>query len=221
MDKSIISKQVIKGIIFDLDGTLIDSLVDVAEFANAVLMKFGFAARNKEEYRYLAGQGAYNLMSASSRSNDKALVSQMAREFAEVYERSSGASKAYDGIEAVVSAIQARGMKVAVLSNKPEHLTKACVSKYFGNVDFAAVFGQRDGVDVKPNPALAFEIANIFGLATNEIAIVGDSKNDILTAKNGGFYAVGVTWGFRDREELTQNGADVIVDSPLELLNLL
>jgi phosphoglycolate phosphatase len=211
----------IKGVIFDLDGTLLDSLSDVADFANAVLLKFGFAQRTKEEYRYLAGQGAYNLMAASSRSGDDELVSRMAHEFTALYERSQGSSKAYDDMDVVLRALEAKAIPKAVLSNKPEYLTIACVSKYFGEFKFAAACGQREGIAVKPNPALALEIADVFGLKSSEIAIIGDSKNDILTAKNGGFYAVGVTWGFRDRDELVQNGANVIVDSPLELLSLL
>lgn len=211
----------IKGVIFDLDGTLLDSLGDVADFANTVLVKFGFAARDKMEYRYLAGQGAYNLMAASSKSSDDKLIALMAKEFALVYEHSNGNSKGYDGMNEVLSVLEAKAIPKAVLSNKPEHLTKACVSKYFGNFNFDAVCGQREGVAVKPNPDLAFEIADIFGLKPCEIAIIGDSKNDVLTAKNGGFYAVGVTWGFRDEDELVQNGADAIAKEPMEIIGLL
>lgn len=120
-----------------------------------------------------------------------------------------------------MSALDKKGIKKAVLSNKPEALTKMCVDKYFEGYKFDFVAGQREGVDIKPNPTIALEIAQSFALKPSEIAIVGDSKNDILTAKNGGFYSIGVTWGFRDREELEESGADAIVDTPQQLLNII
>jgi len=210
----------IKGIIFDLDGTLLDSLCDVADYANAVLLAYGFKARTQEEYRYLAGQGAYNLMAASSDSKDGDLIAAMAAEFKKVYEESSGSSKPYAGIQQVLDGLALRGVKMAILSNKPDKLTKICVEKYFCGYDFAAVCGQKDGGAVKPDPAGALEIANVLGLMPSEIAIVGDTKNDILTAKNGGFYSIGVTWGFRGREELEKNRADAIVDKCDDILEL-
>ncbi len=211
----------IKGIIFDLDGTLIDSLGDVANFANTVLRSFGFKERNKEEYRYLAGQGVYNLMAASSGSQDETCIKKMSNEFAKLYEESGNNPRVYLGIDEILAQLELKNIKKSVLSNKPEQLTKICVNQCFSGFAFDAVFGQRDGVPVKPNPILAHEIASIFGLLPSEIAIIGDSKNDILTAKNGGFYAVGVTWGFRDRAEFEENGADMIVDEPSEILELL
>ncbi len=211
----------IRGVIFDLDGTLLDSLDDVANSANAVLLAFGFEVRAKEEYRYLAGQGAYNLMAASSGSKDEGLIRAMADEFKKVYEEFKGSSKPYVGVQELLSELNAKAIKLAILSNKPDHLTKMCAQKYFGSCKFEAVFGERNGVAIKPDPTGALEIAKIFGLNPSEIAIVGDTKNDILTAKNGGFYSVGVTWGFRDRDELMECGADKIIDTPEELLEIL
>ena len=212
---------VIKGVIFDLDGTLIDSLVDVAEYANTVLEKYGFDKRKIEDYRYLAGQGAYNLMSASSGSGDKTMTDKMAEEFKVVYEKSDKTPVVYSGIADLLAVLEEKGIKSAVLSNKPDHLTKLCVKRAFGDFCFSAVVGHKEGYEVKPNPKAALEIAGVFGLRPDEIAIVGDTKNDILTAKNGGFYAVGVTWGFRDRDELLENGADLIIDTPLQILNII
>jgi len=211
----------IKGVIFDLDGTLLDSLEDVANFANAVLLTYGFESRKKEEYRYLAGQGAYNLMANASGSRDESLVRAMADEFKKVYEEVKGLSTPFSGIDIVLNALDKNGIKKAVLSNKPEALTKMCVDKYFGGYVFDFVAGQREGANIKPNPTIALEIAQFFGLRPAEMAIVGDTKNDILTAKNGGFYSIGVTWGFRDREELEESGADAIVDTPQQLLNII
>lgn len=206
------------GVIFDLDGTLLDSLEDVANFANEVLGAYGFGLRGKEEYRYLAGEGAKNLMAKAARIDDGTLIAKMANEFKAVYEASSGASKPYDGVCETLAALEGLRVKQAVLSNKPHELTKACVDRFFGEYKFEAVFGQRDGYSVKPDTQSALEIAAIFELKPKEIVFVGDTKTDMLTAKNGGFYAIGVTWGFRDREELLAYGADALVDSPSQLL---
>jgi phosphoglycolate phosphatase len=211
----------IKGVIFDLDGTLIDSLTEVANLANAVLSAFGFEQRSKEEYRYFAGQGAYSLMASSSGSKDDALIMEMVKEFERMYVGSQNVSKAFDGITEALVEIYSKGVKMAVLSNKPEHLTRLCVNRNFNSSMFEAVFGQKEGREVKPHPQGALEIADVFGLAPNEIVIIGDTKNDILAAKNGDFYSVGVTWGFRDRAELIECGADVVVDTPQQLLNII
>jgi phosphoglycolate phosphatase len=207
----------IKGVIFDLDGTLLDSLGDVADYANAVLGTYGFGLRQKEEYRYLAGQGAYSLLANASGCSDAKLISEMVEEFKKVYEQMQGSAVVYSGIDEMLDMLTAKNIKIAVLSNKPEHLTQRCVQKYFFKHRFEAVYGQRDGKSVKPDPSSALEMAKILNLKPSEIAIVGDTKNDILTAKNGGFYSVGVTWGFRERTELEENGADIVIDEPLEL----
>lgn len=213
--------MVVKGAIFDLDGTLIDSLEDVANLANDVLSIFGFERKAKEEYRYFAGQGAYSLMASSSGSKDDALIMEMVKEFERMYAGSRNISKVFDGITEVLEEIYSRGVKMAILSNKPEHLTRLCVDRNFDSSMFEAVFGQKEGREVKPHPQGALEIADVFGLAPNEIVIIGDSKNDILTAKNGSFASIGVSWGFRDREELLESGADAIVDTPQQLLNII
>lgn len=135
--------MVVKGAIFDLDGTLIDSLEDVANLANDVLSIFGFERKAKEEYRYFAGQGAYSLMASSSGSKDNALIVKMVEEFERVYANSQNISKVFDGITKTLEAIHSRGIKMAVLSNKPEHLTRLCVDKNFDSSMFKAVFGQK------------------------------------------------------------------------------
>lgn len=211
----------IKGIVFDLDGTLIDSLADVADIANRVLATFGFEQRLKEEYRYFAGQGTYSLMASSSGSKDNALIVKMVEEFERVYANSQNISKVFDGITKTLEAIHSRGIKMAVLSNKPEHLTRLCVDKNFDSSMFKAVFGQKKGREIKPHPQGALEIADIFGLTPSEIAIIGDTKNDILAAKNGSFTSIGVTWGFRDKSELIAYGADIVVDTPQQLLSII
>lgn len=207
----------IKGVIFDLDGTLLDSLGDVADYANAVLGAYGFEPRQKEEYRYLAGQGAYSLLANASGCNDAKLIGEMVEEFKKVYDKMQGSSVVYDGIDEMLDMLVANNIKLAVLSNKPDYLTQRCVQKYLFKHRFEAVYGQQEGKSIKPDPSSALDIATILKLKPSEIAIVGDTKNDMLTAKNGGFYAVGVSWGFRNRAELEENGADIIIDEPLEL----
>lgn len=159
-------------------------------------------------------------MKAASGCDSEILTLEMASEFSAVYSQLQGNSTPYPNISLVLECLDTLGIKKAILSNKPEYLTQKCVSKYLSEFDFEAVFGQRDGIDVKPNPALGYEIADLFGLKPSEIAIIGDTKNDILTAKNGGFYSIGVTWGFRDRAELEESGADAIVDSPQQMCEL-
>ncbi len=207
----------IKGVIFDLDGTLLDSLGDVTDYANTVLGAYGFGLRQKEEYRYLAGQGVYSLLANASGCSDATLISEMVEEFKKVYEQVQGLAVVYEGIDEMLDMLAAKNIKLAVLSNKPEYLTQRCIQKYFFKHRFEAVYGQQEGKSIKPDPSSALEIAKILKLKPSEIAIVGDTKNDILTAKNGGFYAVGVSWGFRQRAELEENGADIVIDEPLEL----
>jgi len=211
----------IKGVIFDLDGTLLDTLDDITVNANGVLASFGFCSRSKDEYRYLAGQGVYSLLASASGCEDQKLVSSMVDEFKKKYEKNDGLSKPFEGIFDVLKLLDKKAVKKCVLSNKPDALTKLCIQKYFEEYRFDVVVGQQDGVPIKPDAVSALNIADELGLKRSEIIMVGDSKNDILTAKNGGFYSIGVTWGFRDRAELLDNGADAIADSPLELAQLL
>lgn len=205
------------GVIFDLDGTLLDSLQDVADFANIVLGRYGFNKRELAEYRHLAGDGSKTLMQRASGSSDEELISKMALEFKAVYENEIGSSKPFDGVKEVLWALQKEGVKKAVLSNKPDALTKECVKRYFGEFSFEAVCGQTDEFGLKPNPASALFIASTFNATPEKIAFVGDTKTDMLTAVSGGFYPIGVTWGFRDKDELVSFGAKDVVLSPKEL----
>lgn len=211
----------IKGVIFDLDGTLLDTLDDIVNFANSTLQQNGFEKKTKNQFRYLAGQGVYNLMKNSSESDDNIVVTKLIDEFTTKYNSSKSVAKPFDYIDKVLDYLVSKSIKIAVLSNKPDGLTKQCVQAHFENYAFLAVFGQQDGIEVKPNPYLANKIADIFSLKPDEIAIIGDTKNDILTAKNGGFCSIGVTWGFREREELAECGATYIVDKPEQICSLI
>ena len=130
-------------------------------------------------------------------------------------------TKPYEGIPELLDALAARGLKMAVLSNKPDEFTKRCVDEYFGLGRFEAVLGQREGVARKPDPAGALEIAERLGLPPECFVYLGDTAVDMQTAQSAGMYAVGVLWGFRPLEELREGGARAVIRQPMELIGLL
>lgn len=211
-------------ILFDLDGTLLNTLDDLANAANEALAASGFPTHPADAYRYFIGEGAKNLMKNAlppSRRTEETIAQHLAQ-FRENYERMwDKNTRPYDGVPEMLSALQARSISVAVLSNKPDDFTRKCVEQLLPEWRFAAIFGQRDGMPRKPDPAAALEIANIFGRSPAEILYLGDSGTDMKTAVAAGMFPVGALWGFREREELLANGAQALIAHPKELLNLL
>ncbi|MBN1269185.1 MAG: HAD family hydrolase [Kiritimatiellae bacterium] len=214
----------ILGIIFDLDGTLLDTLEDIADSMNAVLARHGWPVHEPDAYRYFVGDGIEELVRRSlpgglpDDGRVEECLATMRREYAD---RWSDKTRPYDGIPELLDALERRGVKMAVLSNKPDHFTREMVEYYFGLGRFVPAFGTRSGVPPKPDPTASFEIARQLGIEPTHFAHVGDTPVDMQTARAADMLAVGVTWGFRPAEELRAAGAEVLVDHPRNVLALL
>lgn len=212
----------IKGLIFDLDGTLLDTLQDLADAANKTLEYFAFPTHPKDAYRYFVGEGlrilAQRVLPESARDGED--IEKYMEKFSEIYSTNWNANSApYSGILEMIQSLSYNGLKLAVLSNKPHAFTTICVETFFPDHPFTLVFGKRDGVAGKPDPAGALEIAEKMALSVDEILYVGDTKTDMLTGNNAGMKTIGVDWGFRDRKELADNKAWKIVSNPQEVVS--
>ena len=212
---------VIKTVIFDLDGTLTDTLGDLATAVNFVLEKNALPTHEVEEYKYFVGWGSYVLLKkASPEGTSEEKLQEMLSDFFEYYnEHYLDKTVPYEGINEMLATLRKRGIRLAVCSNKIQNMTEKVCDRFFEGV-FEYTFGQNEKFPLKPDPACPIWIAEQFGADPSEVFFVGDSGSDMKTAKNGGFTAVGVSWGFRPREELLENGADYIVDKAEELIKL-
>ena len=208
-----------KAVIFDLDGTLINSISDIAFCANSVLQKHGYAALPTERYKELVGDGISNLVRKimPDREISPEQLSELIEEYRKLYSANWNKETCiYAGIPELLDKLISNGFKIAVLSNKRDDFTEKCVSWFFPNTPFGEVRGERAGTPIKPAPDAALEVANRLNVAPSECIFVGDSEIDIETAKRAGMKAVGVLWGFRPREILERAGADVIIGEPGE-----
>jgi phosphoglycolate phosphatase len=207
--------------IFDLDGTLIDSLSDIAWSANHVLVQQGFAVHEKREYLRFVGQGLQQLFRQALPPDQttEENVQCCCAAFRDIYrEHWNVDTRPYDGIAALLDRLQRIGVALAVLSNKPHEFTVRCADVFFRDVAFSAVLGQREGVPRKPDPTAALEIAAGWSLPPEACLYVGDTATDIETALAAGMHPVGVLWGFRPKQELVDAGARGLVSEPAELL---
>ena len=216
--------QAYKGVIFDLDGTLINTLEDLADSVNEALEKMNFSTWKTDDYRMKVGRGFRNLMENSvpqEKRENAAVIDEMLSYFVAAYDRRyQDKSVPYQGIETLLLQLEKDGIKLAVNSNKRTDYTEKLIKKLFPNTPFVAVFGERKGVPKKPDPAGALEIAEMMELKPEQVIYVGDSGTDIATGKNAGMTTVGVSWGFRGRGELTRHGADYVVDTPREIRDI-
>ena len=213
-----------KAIIFDLDGTLIDSLEDIADSMNIVLKKNGYPPHSYDDYRYLVGSGARKLVASAipeeRREND--IVNECLKLFKEIYNKNWHVkTRPYPGITGMLYRIAKLGIKTSVLSNKPDDFTKRCVKKFLPDILFEIVLGMRDNIPPKPDPAAALEIAAELEISPEKFLYIGDTAIDMKTANSAGMSAVGVLWGFRSREELLENGAKALVGNPMEILEII
>lgn len=213
-----------RAVIFDLDGTLLDTLADIGNSANAVLAELGHPTHPLEAYKTFVGDGVrvlfQRILPPSARSN--AQVEQGAQRFAEIYRTGWNVlSQPYAGVRSLLEELSRRKLPLAVLSNKPQAFTELCVAHYLADWNFAAVLGQREGMACKPDPTAALEIAARIGVDPAACLYVGDTSVDMQTATRAGMFPVGAAWGFRSVQELSEHGAKVIVHHPCDLLALL
>jgi phosphoglycolate phosphatase len=211
-------------VLFDLDGTLLDTLDDIADACNRVLIDHGFSPHPTSDYRYHVGDGVTMLLTRAlpKDRHDPTTLETCIKAFYEEYGNHWNVkTQLYDGIADLLDELTARKLKLAVLSNKPHAFTIKCVETYLAKWKFEACLGQRDGVPRKPDPAAALEIARRLNVPTEQFLYVGDTATDMQTAIAARMYPVGVLWGFRPREELEHSGAHTIIQSPRDLLLLL
>lgn len=209
-------------VMFDLDGTLADTLADIAAAGNHVLTRLGKPPRPLRDYRYLAGQGAPWLVREALGPELAQHVDEGVTELKRFQlERAHALTTLYPGVAELLDELTRRGLKLAVLSNKPDAATKQLVGHLLARWKFAAVRGHREGGPLKPDPAAAVEIARELGVPVERWLYVGDTMVDMKTARGAGMFAVGVLWGFRDEPELREHGADAIVKQAGEILQLL
>ena len=212
-----------KAVLFDLDGTLLDTLGDLADSMNQVLADMGYPQHPTGDYRYFVGDGMEMLVSRSLPPGARKghLVARgLAAVETEYGRRWSRKTRPYDGVPAMLDELQARETPMAILSNKPEDFTRLTVSTLLKGWSFDAVCGARPGVPRKPDLAAALEIAARLGAKPSECLYLGDTATDMKTACRAGMYAVGALWGFREAAELEAAGAQVLVEEPADFTEI-
>lgn len=227
----------IKGVIFDLDGTLLNTLTDLAAAGNYVLESHGYAPYSEEAYKLMVGNGIPNLVRRMLAGTNaytppeeeakafeqlpKEIFEQLLSEFMAYYQAHSEDQTApYPGIKDMLSNLRQAGVKMAVVSNKADEPVKQLMLRYFGPI-FTSTVGARPGRKIKPDPESTLEAVAMLGLSKEEVLYVGDSNVDMITARNAGLRSCGVLWGFRGEEELKAAGADLLAEDASALERLI
>ncbi len=211
----------IEGVIFDLDGTLVHTIEDIAGAANIMFARHGLPEHDLEYYLNWIGSGAVKFIErAYGEPISREQLRSYVNEFKEVYAANlHNKSRVYSGVPEVLDALVNRGIKIAILSNKPHLLTKEVCEFYLSGWPMDPVFGQREEVPRKPDPAAAFEIAEGWEMEPEKILFVGDSENDILTAHAAGMVPLGVTWGYGKLDSHALEGMGELIDTPAQILD--
>jgi len=214
-----------KAVIFDLDGTLLDTIEDLTDSMNSALSRMGYPAQTTEACKQLVGDGidvfVQRVLPLEARGNPEIADRLKKLMRAEYQRRGERNTQPYGGVPELLDALTERKIGLAILSNKPHDSTLRVTKKFLSQWPWQAIFGARDGVPIKPDPAAALEISQILNRPPEEILYVGDTNTDMWTAEAAGMYAVGVLWGFRTADELTKSGAKILISNPRELLDLL
>ncbi len=213
-----------EGVIFDLDGTLVNSLEDIADSMNSVLRAYGFPVHDIDAYKGFVGRGMRNLVlrALPEDARDEAQVSKCRDSMLKEYGRNYvNKTRPYDGITDLLDELARRELKMAVFSNKNDDLTKKLVGMLLPERRFTAVIGSGPGMPEKPDPRGLLLISRQLGIDPGSLIYAGDSDVDMETASKVGMCGVGALWGFRTKEELISNGARYVLDHPMDLLRVL
>lgn len=211
-------------IIFDLDGTLLNTIADLAQSTNHALHVLGYPTHEESAYNFMVGNGINKLFERALPEGEKSEenVLRVRTEFIPYYDvHNADKSRPYPGISGLLEQLQAKGLHIAVASNKYQAATEKLIAHYFSGIRFIAVFGQREGVNVKPDPTIVEDILAITKVEKESVLYVGDSGVDMQTALNAGVTSCGVTWGFRPRTELESFHPNYIVDKAGDILSLI
>lgn len=213
----------IKAAIFDLDGTLADTLESMAYVANTIMRRFGLKEMPVDNFRYYSGEGANMLMRRCLKDAGDPELTRF-DEGQRLYREMFAADPMYKvthypGMPETLKELKKRGVRLAVCSNKPHAAAVKVIAQMFGD-DFDLVIGQSDAIRRKPAPDGPLKVAGEFGVRPEECMYVGDTRTDMLTGKAAGMFTVGALWGFRDRDELRNSGADIIAERPADLLKI-
>lgn len=213
----------IKGIIFDLDGTLLDTISDIGDSVNQMLEDYGYPTFTYDEYKLKVGHGFKNLIERSLPSSaDFDLKEEALAKFIYYYHRNyTNSSYPYPGIIETLHKLADRNIKLAINSNKADEYTNNLAKIRLSEIDFVAVLGQIEGIPKKPDPANALKIIKTMQLDPSEVVYIGDSATDIKTAKNAHLVSIGVAWGFRGEGELKEAGADHIAYRPSDIIDII
>jgi len=210
-----------QAIIFDLDGTLLDTIDDLTDSMNQALSRFGFLGHDRETYKCFVGDGIEALARRAlpPENRNEEMVAQCVAAMREEYAlRWDKKTHPYPGIPELLDALFQGGWPVSILSNKPDDSTQMAVAKLLPRWSFQIVLGARPSVPKKPDPAAALEIAGLLHLIPDQFLYLGDTGTDMKTALNSGMFPIGVLWGFRTAQELIAHGAKVLIEKPLDLL---
>ena len=215
-------KQNVRAVLFDLDGTLADTLADLANATNAALAAVGYPPHPRDKYRHLVGDGARTLCARALPADRQELVDTVREQMRAHYDAHCfDETTLYAGIPELIAALREQNYQLAVLSNKPDDFTQRMIAHYFPAGTFQVVRGQVAGTPLKPDPAAALAIARQLGIPAREWLYLGDTNTDMQTATAAGMIPVGVLWGFREKAELLASGATNIVAAPADVLKLL
>lgn len=210
-----------KLVIFDLDGTLLNTLADLAQSTNYALQQNGFPTHEANEYKFFVGNGINKLLERALPDGEKTEdnIAKIRKEFLKHYDsHNMDHSEPYPGIPALLDKLQAEGIQIAVASNKYQSATRELITHFFPTIRFTEVLGQREGINPKPDPSIVHEIITQAGVSKEDVLYVGDSGVDMQTAINSGVISCGVTWGFRPRTELEKFQPDHIAEKAEHIL---
>jgi len=211
-----------KTVIFDLDGTLLDSIEDIASSMNKVLESLQLPTHKIEDYKHFVGGGVDILVENALSNQSKEIKDEVIKRFKIEYDgKLHSKTLPYDGIYELLDELKKLDINLAVLSNKPHEFTVSYVNHFFKNYNFKEIHGQKKDVPKKPDPKAALDIVKCLDSSCENTYFIGDTKIDMQTAKSANMTAIGVLWGFRDEKELRENGADFIVKEPLEIINII